>query len=81
MAMGRQKQRQGEMLLQWDELPKSPGHVFYDRLQEVLIEAGFDAFVEGLCRAILRASHGCAVAAAGPLLPGCIWSATSRASG
>jgi transposase len=50
MAMGRQRDRQGEMLLSWDELPKSPGHVFYDRLQEVLIEAGFDAFVESLCR-------------------------------
>ncbi|HEX5795401.1 MAG TPA: transposase, partial [Geminicoccaceae bacterium] len=37
-------------MLSWDELPKSPGHVFYDRLQEVLIEAGFDAFVESLCK-------------------------------
>jgi transposase len=50
MAMGRQRDRQSEVLLSWDELPKSPGHVFYDRLQEVLIEAGFDAFVEGLCK-------------------------------
>jgi hypothetical protein len=32
------------MLASWDELPKSPGHVFYDRLQAVLVEAGFDAF-------------------------------------
>jgi transposase len=38
------------MLLRWDELPKSPGHVFYDRLQVVLIEAGFDAFVDALCK-------------------------------
>jgi transposase len=50
MAMGRQRDRQSEILLSWDELPKSPGHVFYDRLQEVLIEAGFDIFVEGLCK-------------------------------
>jgi transposase len=50
MAMGRQRDRQSEILLSWDELPKSPGHVFYDRLQEVLIEAGFDAFVESLCK-------------------------------
>ena len=48
MAMGQQRDRQGEMLLSWDELPKSPGHVFYDRLQEVLLENGFDGFVEGL---------------------------------
>jgi transposase len=50
MAMGRQRDRQGEMLLSWDELPKSPGHVFYDRLQEGLLESGFDGFVEGLCK-------------------------------
>jgi transposase len=50
MAMGRQGPRQGAMLVSWDELPKSPGHVFYDRLQAVLREAGFDAFVEALCQ-------------------------------
>ena len=49
MAMGRQGPRQDEMLVTWGELPKSPGHVFYDRLQTVLAEAGFDAFVERLC--------------------------------
>ena len=26
--------------------PRSPGHVFYDRLQSVLIEGGFDSFAE-----------------------------------
>jgi transposase len=31
------------MLVTWGEMPKSPGHEFYDRLQAVLIEAGFDA--------------------------------------
>jgi transposase len=50
MAMGRQGGRQGQMMVLWDELPKSPGHVFYDRLQAVLVEAGFDAFVEKLCK-------------------------------
>jgi transposase len=50
MAMGRQGNRQGQMMVLWDELPKSPGHVFYDRLQAVLLEAGFDAFVEQLCK-------------------------------
>src|SRR5208337_675582 len=32
------------------EMPRSPGHAFYDRLQELLRGAGFDAFVEGVCR-------------------------------
>jgi transposase len=33
----------------WAELPRSPGHVFYDRLQAVLLEAGFDSFAEAQC--------------------------------
>jgi transposase len=32
------------------DLPQSPGHPFYDRLNEVLAEADFDQFVEDLCR-------------------------------
>jgi transposase len=58
MAMGRQGPRQGEMLVTFDELPKSPGHVFYDRLQTVLAAAGFDAFVETLCRPYYAAVMG-----------------------
>ena len=34
----------------WAEMPRSPGHAFYDRLQELLGEAGFDAFVEEVCK-------------------------------
>ena len=30
----------------WAELPRSPGHAFYDRLQAVLVAAGFDGFAE-----------------------------------
>ena len=30
-------------------MPRSPGHVFYDRLQEVLIGASFDGYVEAIC--------------------------------
>ena len=50
MAMGRQGARQDQMMVLWDELPRSPGHVFYDQLQRVLNEAGFDAFAETLCQ-------------------------------
>ena len=49
MALGRQRDRQAEMLVTWSELPRSPGHVFYDRLQGILIAFGFDSFVEELC--------------------------------
>ena len=44
MAMGQQKDRQGDLMVSWSEMPRSPGHVFYDRLQLVLIEGGFDGF-------------------------------------
>ena len=44
MALGRQKERQAELMVGWTELPRSPGHAFYDRLQAVLVEAGFDRF-------------------------------------
>ena len=43
MAMGRQGDRQGDLMVMWSEMPRSPGHVFYDRLQEVLVGAGLTA--------------------------------------
>ena len=49
MALGRQGERQADLMLSWAELPRSPGHAFYDRLQAVLLEAGFDRFAEGEC--------------------------------
>ena len=51
MALGRQGVRQTELMVGWAELPRSPGHAFYDRLQAVLIEAGFDGFAEQQCAA------------------------------
>src|SRR5208283_5150574 len=50
MAMGRSEGVQGDLMATWAEMPRSPGHAFYDRLQELLRRAGFDAFVEGVCR-------------------------------
>ena len=50
MAMGREGDRQGDLIVTWREIPRSPGHVFYDRLQEVLIAGGFDGFVETACQ-------------------------------
>jgi len=49
MALGRQRERQDELLVSWAEMPRSPGHAFYDKLQAVLIAAGFDRFVETRC--------------------------------
>ena len=49
MAMGREGDRQDDLIVTWAEMPRSPGHVFYDRLQDVLIAGGFDRFVETAC--------------------------------
>ena len=50
MSLGRQEERQSDLLLSWSELPRSAGHPFYDELQSVLRAADFDRFVEELCR-------------------------------
>ena len=58
MAMGRQRERQGDLMLIWSEIPRSPGHVFYDRLQQVLVDAGFDGFVEDACKTYYARTMG-----------------------
>jgi len=55
MAMGHQKDRQGDLMVGWAEMPRSPGHVFYDRLQSVLIEGGF---AEATCKPYYAARMG-----------------------
>jgi transposase len=50
MAMGRQDERQGDLMMAWNELPRSPGHVFYDEVQKLLVEADFDSFAEETCK-------------------------------
>lgn len=50
MAMGRrQAQRQADLFIPAVDLPQSPGHAFYDKLNQLLAQANFDAHVEGLC--------------------------------
>src|SRR5919107_2853626 len=56
--MGRQGDRQGDLMVTWSEMPRSPGHVFYDRLQQVLVGAGFDGFVEEACQAYYARTMG-----------------------
>ena len=52
MALGRRRaERQEELFVPQDRLPRSEGHVFYRRLNQLLSEAGFDRFVEELCQA------------------------------
>jgi transposase len=58
MGLGRQGERQTELMVGWAELPRSPGHVFYDRLQTVLLEAGFDGFAEQQCAPFYARKRG-----------------------
>ena len=58
MALGRQGERQAELMVGWAELPRSPGHAFYGRLQAVLIEAGFDGFAERQCAPYYASRRG-----------------------
>jgi transposase len=49
MAMGKKKRRQDAVWIATSDLPKSPGHPFYQRLNEVLEAADFDRFAEKHC--------------------------------
>ena len=80
MAMGRQKDGQGDLMVSWSEMPRSPGHVFYDRLQAVLIEGGFDAFAEASCRPYSTRPGWARPRCRPGAISGCTWWATSRAS-
>lgn len=59
MSMGRRpSDQQPELWVPTIELPRSPGHAFYDRLNQLLAEAGFDRHVEELCRPHYAAGVG-----------------------
>jgi transposase len=58
MALGRRGGRDGSMWVAANSLPRSPGHPFYEGLNRVLDEAGFDRFVEDRCAALYAADQG-----------------------
>jgi transposase len=58
MAMGKRKERQEALWVVTSYLPLSPGHPFYQRLNALLESAGFDAFVERVCRKFYAAGIG-----------------------
>jgi len=58
MALGRQGERQADLMIGWAELPRSPGHAFYDRLQMILVGAGFDGFAEKECEPHYASKRG-----------------------
>jgi len=50
MAMGKRTSEQAPLWVSVTDLPLSPGHPFYARLNTILDEAGFDRFVEEQCQ-------------------------------
>lgn len=50
MAMGKRKQQQAELFVMTTDLPRSAGHPFYRKLNELLAEADFDRWVEDRCQ-------------------------------
>jgi transposase len=51
MSMGRRPEhRQADLWIATTDLPQSPGHVFYEKLNALLADAGFDRHVETLCQ-------------------------------
>jgi len=50
MAMGkRDSEQQQDLFITHDKLPRSAGHVFYRKLNQLLSEGGFDRWIEALC--------------------------------
>jgi transposase len=59
MALGRRPtSHQGELFVTAADLPRSAGHAFYDRLNRLLAEHSFDAYVEDLCRPFYADGQG-----------------------
>ena len=61
MAMGRrakQRQPQSDFWIAHTELPRTVGHPFYERLNQLLAERGFDEFVEGQCERFYAETMG-----------------------
>lgn len=58
MALGKRRGEQQSLWVATTDLPKSPGHPFYVKLNELLGEAGFDAWVERRCEGAYAADRG-----------------------
>ena len=58
MAMGTREHEQSPLWVVTSDLPKSPSHPFYERLNALLDVSGFDPFVEKRCRRFYAAVMG-----------------------
>ena len=58
MALGKRKREQQGLWIATTELPKSPGHPFYRKLNDLLAEAKFDDWIEKRCEAFYAGNLG-----------------------
>jgi transposase len=58
MALGKRNREQQAAWVATTELPKSPGHPFYKKLNKLLAEAVFDEWLESLCAPYYSADSG-----------------------
>jgi transposase len=60
MAMGtrKQRERQADLWIATAEIAETPGHAFYERLNDLLVEHRFDRRLEHLCRRFYRSRYG-----------------------
>jgi hypothetical protein len=50
MSLGkRDREKQDSIWIPYNKAPRSPGHPFYEKLNELLEKDGFDGWVEDLC--------------------------------
>lgn len=55
---GKQRQQQADFWIAHTELPRTAGHPFYERLNQLLAERNFDEFVEGQCEGFYAETMG-----------------------
>jgi len=58
MSIGKQQELQNTMWIAYDQIPRGMGHAFYDRLQKILCQGGFDGFAEKLCAQYYALTNG-----------------------
>src|SRR3954454_3657347 len=58
IALGRRKREQQGLWVATTDLPRSPGHPFYQKLNALLAEAAFDDWIENLCQPYYAAIVG-----------------------
>jgi hypothetical protein len=46
----RGRENQESLFIATDRLPKAAGHPFYERLNQLLVEAGYDTWIENRCQ-------------------------------